>query len=187
MISFKKYLEEALSLDNVNKTPGKNKVVVMMGRFQPPTIAHLDIIEKAYKKYKLPVIIAIVKSKNKNSPFSVDIIKKMIKESIKGKIEFLELSSGFIGDFISPLRDKNLEPTILFAGSDRIKSYENQIERYKELFDLNLTVEEIKRNDDDVSASKVRDALKNNDEESFKKLMSKNLHKYFKKLKGMMV
>ncbi len=183
MKSFKQ-IHEALSLDAVNKFPGTENVTVMVGRFQPPTKAHLGIIDSAYKKYKQKIIIAIVKSNNEKSPFPFNLVKEIIKRSTKSKIEVIEIKTGFIGDFISPLRDKALEPTIILAGTDRVNSYKGQIKRYKEMFNLNITVKETKRTDEDISASKVRQAIKDNDEELFKSMTSKGTWGYFKKLKG---
>ena len=132
MKSFKEHLLEGkpLALDAVNTTPGSDKVSVLMGRFQPLTIAHTEIIENAYKKYKNKVIVAVVKSKNADSPFSFSLVKQIIEKSIKAPIEVIELSTGFVGDFISPLRDKGMEPVVLLAGSDRINTYKGQIKRY---------------------------------------------------------
>ena len=184
MKSLKETLNEALALDDVNTTPGKEKVSVLMGRFQPLTIAHAEIIENAYKKYKNKVIVAVVKSKNESSPFSFNLVKEIIEKSIKVPIEVMELSTGFVGDFISPLRDNGKEPTVLLAGSDRIKSYQGQIKRYTEMFNLTLDVKEIPRTASDTSASKVRAALADDDETLFKTMTPKGEHKFYKKLKS---
>ena len=182
----KKFSEfcEALSLDAVNKTPGKEEVSVVMGRFQPLTIAHAQIIENAYKKYKRKVVVAVVVSGNEKSPYPFKLVKEIINKSIKVPHEVIEIGTGFIGDFLSPLRDKGMEAKTLFAGSDRIKGYNGQIKRYTQLFNLTMTVEEIPRTESDVSASKVRDALAMDDEELFQSMTPKGEHKYYKKLKG---
>jgi len=182
MKPFKEFLTEALSLDAVNKTPGSEEVVVFQGRMQPPTKAHIRIIDNAWKKYHKKVIIAIVKSGNADSPFPIKLVQEMIKKATSAKFEILELKTGFIGDFISPLRDNDMEPVILLAGSDRVNSYNEQIKRYKDLFNLNLIVEEIPRTDEDISASKVRNAIQSGDEETFKSMMSPKLYSYFSKL-----
>ncbi len=183
MKTFKEVYTEALSLDAVNKVPGDKEVSVFMGRLQPPTKAHIDIIESAYKQFKQPVVVAIVKSGNDQSPFPVKLVKDILKKSTKAKIEVLEIKSGFIGDFISPLRDKGMEPSIILAGSDRVKSYKGQIKRYEEMFNLDIEVKEIKRTGEDISASKVRQALSDDDEETFKNMTSKGTWSFWDKLK----
>ena len=97
--------------------------------------------------------------------------------------EFLDLDNGFVGEWIHELRKVNKEPIALFCGSDRKKSYEAQIKRYSEKLNLNITVEEIKRTGNDISASKVREALKNNDKDLFKANMDKSVWVLFDRLK----
>ena len=179
-------LLEAISLDDVNKNPGTEEVSVMLGRFQPCTAAHISIIDDAYKKYGNTVVVAVVKSSNDKSPFPFKLISEILQKSTKSKIKVIELKTGFIGDFISPLRDEGMEPTILLAGTDRVKSYNGQIKRYKDTFNLNLEVKETKRTADDISASKVRQSIVDDDLETFKSMTAKGTWKYFDKLKKYM-
>lgn len=182
MKTFKAHLNEALSLEAVNKTPQDKEVTVFMGRMQPPTKAHIDIINNAVKRFNQPVVIAVVKSGNDQSPFPVKLIKNILDKSLNKKSKVIEIKSGFIGDFISPLRDKKLEPSLLIAGSDRVKGYRSQVKRYEELFNLNLEVKEIQRTSDDVSATKVRQALSDSDKETFKSMTAKGTWSFYKKL-----
>lgn len=175
---------EALALDKVNPNPQDTEVSVVMGRFQPLTIAHTQIIENAYKKYKRKVVVAVVKSKNEKSPYPFKLVAEIIKKSIKVPIEVIEIGTGFIGDFIDELRNSGMEPKTLFAGSDRIKGYEGQIKRYQAMFNLTLKVEEIPRTESDVSASKVRQALLDGDEDLFQSMTPQGEWKYYKKLRG---
>ena len=183
MKSFKQ-IHEALSLDDVNKIPGKKEVSVFLGRMQPPTLAHISIIENAYKRFRNPVAIAVVKSNNQESPFPFKLIKDILKKSTKAKIIVFEIKSGFIGDFISPLRDKGMEPTVLLAGTDRVKSYRGQIKRYEETFSLDLDVHETIRTDEDISASKVRQALWADDHQTFGKMTAKGTWGFYNKLRS---
>lgn len=177
---------EALALNAVNKDPGKYGVSVFMGRLQPPTAAHIKIIDDAVKKYKQPVVVAVVTSDNTNSPFSFGLVKNILQASCKQKPKVLEIRSGFIGDFLSPLRDDGFEPYVLLAGSDRAKGYKAQIKRYNDMFTLQLSVKEIKRTDADISGTKVRQALVDEDESTFKSMTAKGTHKFYKKLQKAM-
>ena len=47
MKTFVEYLNEAIAIDAINTTVGKDEVVVIQGRFQPPTAGHLKAIEVA--------------------------------------------------------------------------------------------------------------------------------------------
>ena len=182
MIKFSDYIQEAMAVSDVNTEPGDTDVAVIMGRFQPPTKAHLKIIENAYKKTHNKVAVFIVKSKSEKSPFDTGRVIDILK-TLKVPIEIFVIKNGFIGEFVHILRNNKLEPTTLWVGSDRKSSYESQIRRYEDTFNLNLEVKEIKRSAEDISASKVREALLNDDFETFKSMMTKNSLKFYEKLK----
>jgi len=183
MKSFTEYLNEAIAVDKVNTVPGNKEVVVLQGRFQPPTAGHLKAIEAAYKKYKKPVVIVLIKGAKSDVFFDSKIQKEIFEKMLKVPHQFLELSNGFIGEWINELRNDGFEPKALFCGSDRVKSYEGQIKRYSDKLNLDIKVEEIARTGEDISASKVREALKNDDIELFKANMHKSVWNMFDKLK----
>ena len=185
MHSFSDFIcEGALAIDAVSTKVGKTEVVSVQGRFQPPTLGHLKAIEQAYKKFRKPVAIVMVKGGKSKIPFDAKIQKKVFKAML-GSIPhiFIEEDSGFIGNFVDKLRKDNKEPIAIFTGTDRVKSYQGQIDRYKEKLNLNIKVHEIQRGDEDVSATKVRNALKADDFEAFKKLTHKKVHPMFDELK----
>lgn len=185
MKSFRQYLEEAIGIDDVPTEPGKKKVTVLIGRFQPATGGgHGKMYDEA-KKLGHPVVIFVVrgeKSDPKKSPFPLDLTVKVVEDSFPDADVF-QATSAFIGEFIKPLREKGMEPVVMLCGTDRVKGYEGQIKRYAEKMNLNLEVKEITRGDDDVSATKVREALKADDEASFKKMMAKGAWKHYSELR----
>ncbi len=183
MIPFIEYLSEAIAVDAVNSTPGKDEDVVLQGRFQPPTAGHLKAIKAAYTKYHKPVVIVMIKGSKSDVFFDSKIQKKVFEKMLKGiPHKFLDIDNGFVGEWINALRNKGSEPIALFCGSDRVKTYSSQINRYKEKLNLNIKVEEIQRSGEDISASKVREALKNKDFELFKKNMDKSTWSLFDEL-----
>lgn len=164
---------------------GVTPVTVIMGRFQPPTKGHMRIVRQA-KKIGNPIVMVVVrgaKTKFELSPFSLDVQKEMFNEILPVGSMIIDTPSGFIGDFVDELREMNLEPTVIVAGSDRKKTYETQINRYEQTLNLNLKVKEVKRQEKDVSATKARIALKLGDEKEFQKLMPKKLHRFFATLR----
>jgi len=190
MISFKQYIDEAIALNQVIKTPGQHKVAVFMGRFQPPTKAHLSIIKQIEQREHLPVVVAIVRgsktSQNKSkNPFDFETQKAIFRACLNN-VEIIQVSTGFIGEFVDILRRENKEPVVLYCGSDRLSGYQQQVNRYKTQLNLNLVVKEIPRTEGDISATKVRLALKNDDFETFKKLTDKCEWQFFDLLKKQM-
>ena len=173
--------EKIIIIDKVNHNSGKKKVAIFLGRFSPPTLAHIKII----KQSRLPVRLFIVSGKtqetNKN-PFSVETKKKIFKRCLHN-VDMYEVTSGFIGELIHILRNKNEEPIEFYCGSDRLETYQAQLNRYKDKLNLTLKLKEIKRTDEDISASKVRDALRANDFETFKKMTDSKIWDMFEELK----
>lgn len=168
------YLTEAIAIDDVNKNIGKKKVVVFQGRLNPPTKAHTQVIPKQMKKTDLPVVLFLVRGKKsdlRKNPLKVEEQLKMIKKSAGNNIDdIIVIPDGFIGTVIDEARNRDLEPVKLFTGSDRFKNYKSQMKRYQDKWNTDLEVSEIKRNDEDISATKLREAVKNDDFDSFLKL-----------------
>jgi len=170
-------LKEAVTLDQVPLKRGGRKVVMFVGRMQPPSIAHVKIIEDMKKKYpSAEPVIFIVKgegtglNKEKN-PLDFNTQKRLLQTSTKNLTKNIyEIPSAFLGEMLKTLREQNMEPIAIFCGTDRVKSYQQQIDRYKLKLNLNIKVEEIHRTGEDVSASKIRDAIKQNDFETFSKM-----------------
>ena len=81
----------------------------------------------------------------------------------------------------------NFEPILWGTGTDRLKSYGFQVnkEAYREELgvDPEFKLHEIKRTGDNISASKVRAAIADDDEKLFKSMMDPVLHTYFPILK----
>ena len=158
----------------------KETVGLFTGRFQPLTKAHTDIINTLSKENKKGIIFLVKASKKdeEKNPFDEEIQRKLLEEIIPDNIEIVTLKSGFFVDYINELEENNF---VLYSGTDRIKSYE----RFKSYLadGKSLLIEEIKRGDDDISATKVRAALKTDDYDTFKKLTDSRIHKYYNELK----
>jgi nicotinamide mononucleotide adenylyltransferase len=164
-------------------TKAKNQVVIVQGRFQPPTLGHLKAVKAAYKKYKLPVVINIVHGAGSSRPFDTDIQREMFDKMLKGiPHEILVSTTGFLGVTVDELRKANKEPVAVFTGSDRVKKYRQQSEYLELKANADIEVHEIPRTGTDVSATQVRTALATEDEKLFKKLTHKSVHSMFDQL-----
>ena len=156
---------------------------IFIGRFQPVTKAHEDIIKKIGRENNISTIFIIKgkeSSKDKElNPFDIDIQKQMLESIKPDNVKIKVLPTAFFVDEINTYFDDHFR---LYAGSDRIKSYN----RFKGYMDegKSLDTKEIKRIDADISASKVRDALKVGDEITFKKMVPIKIHNMYSTLKG---
>lgn len=82
------------------------------------------------------------------------------------------------------------EPVMWGYGTDRKKSYGAMIDKQSYRDQLGVDPDfkgyEIFRTDDNISASKVRNALKIDDEKTFKKMTPKSIHSFYKPLQNIL-
>jgi hypothetical protein len=182
-------LNEGLNVPH--KQRGKKPVNIFVGRFQPFTLGHVKVFEQMYKKNGLPVVVFLVrggKPDPEKRPFSEELQQAMFAEMTK-EFKFLEAAfvvpNGSIDTLFATARPA-YEPIMWGYGTDRKKAYDAMINKpeYREELgvDPEFTGFEIFRTDDDISASKVRNALIIDDETTYKKMTPKSIHKFYKTL-----
>ena len=169
---------------------GLKKVNIIVGRFQPPTLGHIKVINELYLQNNYPVIVFIVRGKlykPEKNPFQYELVDEMF-DALINEYDFIEslkiIPSASIESIFNELRPK-YEPVLWGLGTDRLKDYNRQVISYRD--ELNCLDEfstfEISRDEDDISSTKVRTFLIENDEKSFKKMMPKSIQKFYILLK----
>lgn len=189
---FNEFVNEGLTVNT--QEHGNKKVNIFIGRFQPFTLGHAKVLESLYKKNKLTTVVFLIRSKktkkddNFKRPFDIDLQKDMLK-AVKSRYnieDIIVLDSAAIDKIFNSLRPK-YEPVLWGAGSDRIKSYSYQVDKQQYRDELNVLpdfkLHEIKRTGKNISATQVRIAILKDDFEEFSKLVPKELHKHYDKLK----
>ncbi|MEN8794424.1 MAG: adenylyltransferase/cytidyltransferase family protein [Flavobacteriales bacterium] len=193
-IKTKMSVNEALTVDHAEQ--GKELVNMFVGRFQPFTLGHAKVLEAIHKQNGYPVIVFLIKAKNKKKgdefrkPYSEDLQIKMFKQ-VQKQYKFLKeiivLDRGAIDYMFNALRPK-YEPVLWGTGTDRMKSYGYQVNNDSYRDQLNVRSDfglfEIPRNDNNISATQVRNALLDGDEKEFKKTTPKAIHKMYDVLKS---
>lgn len=164
------------------------KVNICLGRFMPFTKGHYKMIEYGLKHNGLPTVIFMISNKkmDKKHPFSDELIQKemdMLKKSLKGIENTVYVSSADIVKLGQWCYENNYDPQFWITGSDRLAAYKRQAEnpKYQDLghFPSSFTTLEVPRTDEDISATKVREAIASNDLDLFKKMMPKGTEKLF--------
>ena len=184
-------LNEALNVPHKEK--GKKPVNMFVGRFQPFTLGHVKVFEKMYKENGLPVVVYMVrggKPDPEKRPFDEDMQQAMFAK-MKKQYPFLEASfvvpNGAIDTMFAAARPA-YEPMMWGYGTDRKKDYGAMIDKQSYRDQLGVDPDfkgyEIFRTDDNISASKVRNALKIDDEKTFKKMTPKSIHSFYKPLQN---
>lgn len=164
------------------------KVNICLGRFMPFTKGHYKMIEYGLKHNGLPTVIFMISNKkmDKKHPFSDELIQKemdMLKKSLKGIENTVYVSSADIVKLGQWCYENNYEPQFWVTGSDRLAAYKRQAEnpKYQDLghFPSSFTTLEVPRTDEDISATKVREAIMNDDLDTYKKMMPEGTEKLF--------
>jgi cytidyltransferase-like protein len=187
-------LNEALKLTHVEQ--GKQPVNMFVGRFQPFTLGHAKVLETIHRENGYPVVVFLVKAKTKKKgdefsrPYDEKTQIEMFK-NVQKQYTFLKeiyvIPTGGIDIMFNEMRPK-YEPVLWGTGSDRMTSYGYQVNNDAYRDQLNCRADfglfEIPRNDDDISATAVRNALLDGDEKQFNNLTPKAVHGMYNELKS---
>lgn len=164
----------------------KEPINVLVGRFQPFTAGHYKCVNSIKENKGLRTIVCWVNSDklDEKHPFPAPLLDKLFsglkKEPNIADVIFVK-SADIVGigrQIAKKYKDK-YEVATWTCGDDRIEDYKNQVDRYKGSAGLseNLEVVQIPRTDDNISATKVRETLLDEDtqkgKEDFKALMPK--------------
>lgn len=143
------------------------------GRLQPPHNGHKKIIDGM----KNPIVV-IVKGKKtgldvERNPLNEEYQKKLM-EMIFPNLEVSISPNGFLPGILGYFRKQGKEVTKIYAGADRIASYQNAIDKANEKMPEDqryiVTFQETERV---TSATAVRNAIKTGNREEFEKLVPK--------------
>ena len=184
-------INEALSVPH--KEQGKKPVNMFVGRFQPFTLGHVKVFQKMHKENGHPVVVYMVRGRKpdpEKRPFGEDLQQAMFAK-MKKQYPFLEASyvipNAAIDTLYSVARPA-YEPMMWGYGTDRKKDYGNMIDKqsYRDQLGVDPSFKgfEIPRTGENISASKVRNALKIDDEKTFKQLTPKSIHSFYKTLQN---
>lgn len=156
----------------------KTPVNIMIGRFQPFTDGHMKCVDQAWKELHIPTVICLidtpVEKVDKKHPFSTETLLPIYNELISTYhiAAVLTVKNADIVKNAEILHSAGYEIQSWTCGTDRIKSYTDMTERYKEQAELpsDFKMIEVKRSDDDISATRVRKALLDGDVRTFNAL-----------------
>ena len=163
---------------------------IIIGRFQPFTLGHLKCAQEAQKESGVPTVLCVIETTKQDArhPFLTtqiaDTLDEMCKkeESLAG---WVLVKSADIVKNAEILRNNDFNPISWSCGTDRFSDYNRMATRYKNDagLDEDFRVIEVKRGDDDISATKAREALKSNDQKEYQKLVPKSWWNSFQKLR----
>lgn len=170
------------------------RVNIILGRFQPFTLGHLKCAQEAHKKLGVKTVLMVIETNNQDDkhPFLTSQISKILDKMCKVEptLEgYVLVKNADIVKNIEILRNAGYEPVSWTCGTDRFASYNRMVRDYGERIGLDPKFEtiEVKRGDEDISATEVRNALKNDDEATYQKLVPDTWKKEFKYLRDIIL
>lgn len=186
MKSFNAFILEEFEVQP--RDPKAGQVSLFLGRMQPPHKAHKIIMDSM----KNPIVL-LVKGKSSSedksrNPFDAEYQKKLLKK-INPHSDVRIVSTGYLPEIAAELRKEGKEVVAIHAGEDRMSSYKSQFDRLKLPADKEFHIKYIQTPDEVrkmVSATQVRNAIKNGDEKAFKEYMPKELWGEFENMKKKM-
>jgi nicotinic acid mononucleotide adenylyltransferase len=157
------------------------KVNILIGRFQPITNGHVKCAQVAFEQKGIPTVLCMIETPDSKvdarhpfpSSLTVPMYKDLFSHNKKAHIEDIVLvKNADIIKIAEVLRANGYEPQSWTCGTDRVDSYKAMAEKYHERAELpdDFEVIEIKRGDEDESATKLRDALARDDKDTFFKM-----------------
>lgn len=186
-------VNEALKVKTTDR--GLQPVNIFVGRFQPFTLGHAKVLESLHKQNGFPVIVFLVKSKTAKKedamkrPYDEATQMQMFK-MVQREYNFLKdirvIPFAAIDTIFNEIRPE-YEPVLWGTGTDRLAAYAGQAMKDSYREQLNVLPEfgmhEIKRGDDDISATKVRQSMLDDNMSEFKRMVPKSLHPMYAELK----
>ena len=186
-------INEALKVKTIEH--GRKPVNMFVGRFQPFTLGHAKVIKQLHDQNGYPTVIFLVKAKKAKKedafkrPYDEQTQLEMLNNLKKElPIEHVYIvPSAAIDVMFNELRPK-YEPVLWGTGTDRMKQYGFQVDKPDYREDLNVRSDfglyEIKRGDENISATKVRNAMLDDDFKAFKSMTPKGIHGMYNDLKN---
>lgn len=150
------------------------KVNIIIGRFQPFTLGHLKCAQEAQRRLGVKSVLLVINTVKQDArhPFLTKQIEKILDKMCKEEptlTGYVLVKNADIVKNVEILREAGYEPISWTCGADRYNQYETMVKKYGKDIDLdnNFEVIEVKRGDEDISATAVRQALRNNDEDTY--------------------
>lgn len=155
------------------------KCNIIIGRFQPITTGHVKCAVAAFEKTGCPTVLCMIDTPeakvDSRHPFPssqlIPIYKELFSHSNDKShiIDIILVKNADVVKTSEILQEKGYQIRSWSCGTDRYDSYSKMAAKYAEKANLpaDFEVIEIKRGDDDESATKLRQALRDDDKTTF--------------------
>lgn len=173
-------------------------VNIIVGRFMPMHLGHISILQKMYNENGFPTVVCCIHNTKFDAkhPFSDELITKEMDKCLNGEDYYeghIFVKSAAIDIIGKELHDQGFVPHLWGCGTDRAKAFEKMAsnQKYRKAGELpdDFKVFVVERDEksadiEGISATKVRQALADDDKATFVKMMpdgAQSLYDDFKK------
>ena len=173
-------------------------VNIIVGRFMPMHLVHISILQKMYNENGYPTVVCCIHNTKFDAkhPFSDELITKEMDKCLNGEDYYeghIFVKSAAIDIIGKELHEQGFVPHLWGCGTDRAKAFEKMAsnEKYRKDGELpdDFKVFVVERDEksadiEGISATKVRQALADDDKAAFVKMMpdgAQSLYDDFKK------
>jgi cytidyltransferase-like protein len=167
------------------------KVNVIVGRFQPFHIGHLQMAKKLKEKNGLPTYAIVVyagHNKSGKSPFDEKMIRQYMDAVVNANSEdlsgYMIVNRGLLGSALNKMVEMGYEPHLVGVGDDRKEYFEKQVDYIKRTELFNKLPEDfgLVETPRSTSATEVRKKIKEDDFAGLKKILPKPVLNLYKSL-----
>ena len=153
----------------IKQMRGNNNALII-GKFRVLTKeGHAKLIKRANTLYDNVVVCIVTSGDNKETK---ELRTKMMQKTFPD----VEIIHNTNGNLIRILNKSSININVVYAGSDRVSGYKQQLKN-----NVGVSVKELPRTDDDISASKVIDNI--NNKEFFMKNTPKEIHSMYDEIR----
>ena len=159
-------------------------VNIVVGRFQPFTAGHYVCVETAKKLKGLQTVICMINTPeskvDKRHPFTTDLLLYLYNELFSNDPYIEKVVPVKNADIVAigeELRRYGYEIAAWTCGTDRYDTYSSMASKYHDKAGLtdDFEVIEVKRTDEDISATKARSYLLADDKQAFFSMMPRSV------------
>ena len=160
------------------------RVNIVVGRFQPFTAGHYVCVETAKKLKGLQTVICMINTPeskvDKRHPFTTDLLLYLYNELFSNDPYIEKVVPVKNADIVAigeELRRYGYEIAAWTCGTDRYDTYSAMASKYHDKAGLtdDFEVIEVKRTDEDISATKARSYLLADDKQAFFSMMPRSV------------
>ena len=160
------------------------RVNIVVGRFQPFTAGHYVCVETAKKLKGLQTVICMINTPeskvDKRHPFTTDLLLYLYNELFSNDPYIEKVVPVKNADIVAigeELRRYGYEIAAWTCGTDRYDTYSSMASKYHDKAGLtdDFEVIEVKRTDEDISATKARSYLLADDKQAFFSMMPRSV------------